>query len=71
LDASALRGVAHRLLGGARVLGLVRFERIWAVLSDSPEGAEPGMPPMAIRELREASAELANWIDSHQRKQHV
>jgi CheY-like chemotaxis protein len=71
LDASALRGVAHRLLGGARVLGLVRFERIWAVLSDSPEGADPGMPPMAIRELREASAELANWIDSHQRKQHV
>lgn len=71
LDASALRGVAHRLLGGARVLGLIRFERIWAALSDSPEGAEPGMPPMAIHELREASAELANWIDSHQRKQHV
>ncbi|HZJ31877.1 MAG TPA: ATP-binding protein [Vicinamibacterales bacterium] len=71
VDASVLRSVAHRLLGGARILGLVRFERIWAALSDGPEGAEPSMPPMAIHELRDASAELATWIDSHQRKQHA
>lgn len=71
IDASAMRSVAHRLLGGARVLGLGRFERTWATLSDRPEGAEPGVPPMALHELRDASAELTAWIDSHQRKQHV
>jgi signal transduction histidine kinase/CheY-like chemotaxis protein len=69
-DAESVRSVAHRLLGGARVLGLVRFERIWAALVDRPD-PDPGVAPAIIKDLREACAELSAWIDLQQRKQHV
>jgi HPt (histidine-containing phosphotransfer) domain-containing protein len=65
------RVTAHRLLGGARVLGLPQFERIWATLSDCRDGAELNVTSATLAELRNAAAELTAWIDSHQRKQHV
>ena len=71
LDAGSVRSAAHRLVGGARVLGLARFERIWGGLSDSPEGAEPSVPPTTLNDLRGACTELTAWIDSQQRKQHA
>jgi DNA-binding response OmpR family regulator len=70
-DPVSFRSTAHRLLGGARVLGLSRFERIWGSLSNSPEGAAPTMPSTALNELRGACTELVSWIDSQQRKQHA
>ena len=69
-DAASLRSTAHRLLGGARVLGLEHFERIWARLSDR-QGAEPHMTPAVLDELRRACTELNAWLGSHQRNQHV
>ena len=71
LDAGDIRRIAHRLLGGARVLGLVRFERIWTGLSNGSTATEPVIPPPVIDDLRDACSELASWIDSHQRKAHV
>jgi HPt (histidine-containing phosphotransfer) domain-containing protein len=71
LDAEELRSAAHQLLGGARVLGLPRFERIWAALSDIGDDTEPRVPPPMIDELREACADLTAWIDSHQRPHNV
>ena len=70
-DADTVHSTTHRLLGGARVLGLVRFERIWeAVLHGAPD-AESGLPSAVRDDLREACADLTGWIDSHQRKQHA
>ena len=69
-DAAGVRSAAHRLLGGARVLGLERFERIWAAL-DRDETADPSVAAATIDDLREACADLTAWMDSHQRKQHV
>ena len=71
LDTGSLRSTAHRLLGGSRVLGLARFERIWAALSDGTRSHGPDMPPALLDELHEACTELTAWIDSHQRKQHA
>jgi CheY-like chemotaxis protein len=70
LDPAGVRTTAHRLLGGARVLGLVRFERIWAPLLDG-ETVDAGVSPAVLDELRSACAELGAWIDSHQGKKHV
>src|SRR5688572_20948605 len=67
VDAADVRSTAHRLLGGARVLGLARFERIWAPLSERRDGAEDGIPPAVIDDLRAAAAELRAWFDSCQR----
>jgi CheY-like chemotaxis protein len=69
-DAGTVQRTAHRLLGGARVLGLARFERAWAALSDRSAG-DPSVPPGMLDELRAASTELTAWLDSHPRKQHV
>ena len=71
LDAAAVQSAAHRLLGGARVLGLARFERIWAALSERGDAAGNRIPPTVIDDLRAASAELGAWFDSCQRKQHA
>ena len=71
LEPEELRSAAHQLLGGARVLGLPRFERIWAALSDIGDDAEPSVSPAMIDELREACADLTAWIDSHQRPHNV
>ena len=70
LDTGSVRRTAHRLLGGARVLGLMRFERLWAAL-DGDAGTEPHVPSVMRRELGEARAELSARIDSYQRTQHV
>jgi signal transduction histidine kinase/DNA-binding response OmpR family regulator len=65
-----IRDVAHRLLGGARVLGLERFERIWSSLAErSDDGTN--VPSATIDDLHEASAELIAWIASHPRTQHA
>jgi hypothetical protein len=69
-DAATVHRTAHRLLGGARVLGLARFERAWAAISDR-SAADPSVPPGMLDELRAASSQLTAWLDSHSRKQHV
>jgi len=71
LDAAAVRSAAHRLLGGARVLGLIRLERIWAALAEHGDAADDRIPPAVIDDLRAAAAELGAWFDSGQRKQHA
>jgi CheY-like chemotaxis protein len=71
VDGVSVRSVAHRLLGGARVLGLARFECIWAPLADGRDEADPRVSPAVIDDLREACADLTVWIDSHQRKQNA
>jgi CheY-like chemotaxis protein len=71
LDAGSMRRTAHRLVGGARVLGLARFERLWAALGDDSGGADAPLPPGMLDELHAARTELTAWIDSRQRKQHV
>lgn len=71
LDPEELRSAAHQLLGGARVLGLPRFERIWALLSDIGDDTAPRVSSATIDELREACADLTAWIDSHQRPHNV
>jgi CheY-like chemotaxis protein len=71
IDTAGVRSTAHRLLGGARVLGLARFEEVWTALADGNSGAEPGRLPALLDELRAASAELTTWINLRQRKQHV
>ena len=71
LDAGQVRRIGHRLLGGARVLGLGRFEQAWTVLSNAGTDSAPAVTPELLQELREARAELAAWLESQQRKQHV
>ena len=71
LDASEVRTTAHRLVGGARVLGLARFERLWALLCETSEGDGAHVPTAAIDELQDACRELSGWIDSQPRKEHV
>jgi CheY-like chemotaxis protein len=71
LDAAHVRRIAHRLLGGAPVLGLARFERTWAGLSNDEANGEPLVTPPVLHELREACGELAAWLESHQRTQHA
>ena len=70
LEATSARNVAHRLLGGARVLGLTRFERIWSALLEKDVG-ERDVTPETLDELHDACTDLSEWIDSHQRKQHA
>jgi hypothetical protein len=67
----SVHDVAHRLLGGARVLGLRRFERIWSALAERPHDDLANVPSATIDDLHEASAELAAWIASHPRTQHA
>jgi HPt (histidine-containing phosphotransfer) domain-containing protein len=71
LAAGDVRSAAHRLLGGARVLGLVRLERLWAALSEHADDAGNSIPPALLDDLRAASTELGAWFDSCQRKQHA
>jgi CheY-like chemotaxis protein len=71
LDTEHVRSTAHRLVGGARVLGLVRFERLWAGLSDVSNGGEPRITPATLDDLRQACLDLNAWIDAHQGKQHA
>jgi two-component system, sensor histidine kinase and response regulator len=70
LDVGGVRSVAHRLLGGARVLGLAQFEQIWGPLSRE-DATDPTVPPATLDALHGACADLAAWIDSQQRKQHA
>jgi len=70
-DVGTVRGTAHRLVGGARVLGLVRFERIWASLCETGEDVEPHVTPPMLDQLHEACAELNTWVDSHHRSEHA
>jgi hypothetical protein len=67
-DAGSL---AHRVVGGARVLGLARFERLWASLSERPDDADPIVVSKLVDDLREACMDLTAWIDRQQRKQHA
>ena len=67
LDAPAASRHAHRLLGGARILGLAPLERLWQTLADD----EDGVPPATIDDLRRACAELRGWVQAHQGNQHV
>lgn len=71
LDPAIVRSTAHRLLGGARVLGLVRFERVWSAISDACDHHEARVTPTMVDELHDARTELIAWIDAHQRNQHV
>ena len=71
LDPALVHSTAHRLLGGARVLGLARFECIWGAISDACDKREARVASATLDELHEARGELAAWIDSHQRKQHA
>ena len=71
VDSGHVRRTAHRLLGGARVLGLARFERTWAPLADGSPNKETVISPPVLHELREAFTELAAWLESHERNQHV
>jgi len=71
LQPGDVRSVAHRLVGGARVLGLARFERIWASLSERTDDADPIVAPELVDDLREACMDLTAWIDTQQRKQHA
>jgi signal transduction histidine kinase len=60
-----LRSTAHRLLGGARVLGLMRLEGLWHGLAQGTADL-----PSTLGPLNDACAELTAWIDSHQRTPH-
>jgi CheY-like chemotaxis protein/HPt (histidine-containing phosphotransfer) domain-containing protein len=68
LDGPAASSHAHRLLGGARILGLAPLERLWETLADR-EGN--GVPPATIEDLRRACVELRAWVQVHQGSQHV
>jgi len=70
-DAATVRATAHRLVGGARVLGLNRFEGLWAAVSRASEAGDASISPAMLDELLEAGTDLTNWVDSQQRKQHV
>ncbi len=71
LQPGDVRSLAHRFVGGARVLGLARFERIWASLSERTEDADPIVAPALVDDLRGACVDLTAWIDRQQRKQHA
>jgi hypothetical protein len=69
-DVATVKREAHRLIGGARTLGLARFERLWRALSDGRrEGA--GGPAAELDELRAACGELRGWIETQQEKQNA
>jgi signal transduction histidine kinase len=61
-----LRSTAHRLVGGARVLGLTRLEGLWNGLAHGTAD-----PPSTLGALNDACAELTAWIDSQQRTPHA
>ncbi|HEX5110894.1 MAG TPA: response regulator [Vicinamibacterales bacterium] len=71
LDAPAASSHAHRLLGGARILGLAPLERLWETLADREEGGRAAVPPATIEDLRRACAELRAWVQVHEGSQHV
>jgi CheY-like chemotaxis protein len=72
LTSGSIHASAHRLLGGARVLGLTRFERLWATLRDVREQSDAPVATTTLEALREACAELSAWIDAQDlRKQHA
>ena len=47
-----------------------RFERAWTGLSNEGDST-PAVTPEVLQELRDARTELAAWLESLQRKQHV
>ncbi len=71
IDPELVRRTAHRLLGGARVLGLARFERTWSALNEGDEDTRSGVRPAVLDELRDAQSELIAWLDAQQRTQHA
>ena len=71
LDTPAASRHAHRLLGGARILGLAPLERLWKTLADRDDGEKAAKSPVTVDELRRACAELRAWLQVHQGNQHV
>lgn len=71
LHAPAVTGEAHRLLGGARILGLATLARLWQTLADREDGGDHTVKPATIDELRRACADLKAWMQAHQGNQHV
>ena len=69
LDEATAHSDAHRLLGGARILGLGTLEDLWQTLSE--ESAGPAVPAATIAELRRACTELRAWMNAHEGAQHV
>lgn len=61
---AARRHDAHRLLGGARTLGLPAFERLWRRIEDEAS-PHTEVPVGTIDELHRAHADLARWIERH------
>jgi HPt (histidine-containing phosphotransfer) domain-containing protein len=64
LDGPTVHSDAHRLLGGARILGLGTLEHLWQTLSD--ESARPAVPAATIAELRRACTELRAWMNANE-----
>jgi DNA-binding response OmpR family regulator len=69
-DVTTVKREAHRLIGGARTLGLARFERLWRMLSDG-QRESAGDLDAVLDELRAACGELRGWIESQQEKQNA
>jgi CheY-like chemotaxis protein/HPt (histidine-containing phosphotransfer) domain-containing protein len=69
-DADYVGREAHRLVGGARALGLRRLDQLWDELS-TPANAGAADYPAALEELRRACADLGRWMDARQGKPHA
>jgi hypothetical protein len=55
---------AHRLLGGARTLGLTQFESLWRHV-ETLSSSHTEIPDTTIAGLRRATTELERWIEAH------
>ncbi len=64
-----MRYDAHRLLGGARTLGLPTFERLWKTVQDMTL-SEREIPRATLDELRRAYDEVERWIERHHETRH-
>jgi CheY-like chemotaxis protein len=65
-DAGYVGREAHRLVGGARALGLRRLDHLWEELSTSATGG--GDHRTIVEELRRACWNLGRWMDARQGK---
>jgi CheY-like chemotaxis protein len=66
IDADHLKRTTHRLVGGARTLGLLRLERLWQSCAASAE-ALPAARPALAEQLRRACADVHGWMDARRR----
>jgi response regulator RpfG family c-di-GMP phosphodiesterase len=69
-DADYVGREAHRLVGGARALGLRRLGDLWEELS-TPAHACDVDRSTAVQELRRACSDLRRWMDARHGKPHA